>query len=142
MVLQLAGRVGMRGQPAGTSASSGSTNRRWAVTGTETRKVALVTGAGSGIGRACALTLQEHGYDVVLAGRRQAALDAVAQQAQGLAGAALAVACDVTDAGSVAALFDRVRERFGRLDVLFNNAGRSGSPVDIDQLDIDEWRSV
>jgi NAD(P)-dependent dehydrogenase (short-subunit alcohol dehydrogenase family) len=101
-----------------------------------------VTGAGSGIGRACALTLLQHGYDVVLAGRRQAALDTVVQQAQGLAGAALAVACDVTDAASVAAVFDRVRERFGRLDVLFNNAGRSGSPVDIDQLDIDEWRAV
>ena len=112
------------------------------MTGTEIKKVALVTGAGSGIGRACALTLLEHGYSVVLAGRRQAALDAVVQEARDLNGDALAVACDVTDAASVAALFDTIRDRFGRLDVLFNNAGRNGSPVDIDELDIDEWRSV
>jgi len=112
------------------------------VTGTGSKKVALVTGAGSGIGRACALRLVEHGYSVVLAGRRQALLDAVVEAARPLGGEALAVACDVTDAASVAALFDTIRERHGRLDVLFNNAGRSGSPVDIDELDIDEWRSV
>ncbi|MCC8403972.1 SDR family oxidoreductase [Paraburkholderia sp. MMS20-SJTN17] len=109
---------------------------------TGTGKVALVTGAGSGIGRACALKLAEHGYSVVLAGRRQAALDAVAQEAEGLRGDALAVPCDVTDAASVAALFDTIRARFGRLDVLFNNAGRSGSPVDLDEVSIDEWRSI
>src|ERR1700756_821060 len=109
---------------------------RSAVTGTGIKKVALVTGAGSGIGRACALKLAEHGYSVVLAGRRQAALDAVAQEAQALRGEALAVSCDVTDAHSVAALFDTICARFGRLDVLFNNAGRNGSPVDLDEVSI------
>ncbi|SIT34991.1 Short-chain dehydrogenase/reductase SDR [Paraburkholderia ribeironis] len=112
------------------------------MTGSGSGKVALVTGAGSGIGRACALKLLENGYSVVLAGRRQAPLDALAAQARQLGGDALAAACDVTDAGSVAALFDTIRERYGRLDVLFNNAGRNGSPVEIDELDIDEWRSV
>ncbi|CAH2798224.1 MAG: Putative oxidoreductase [uncultured Paraburkholderia sp.] len=83
-----------------------------------------------------ALRLAEHGYRVVLAGRREAALEAVADEA-------LAAPCDVTDAASVAALFETIRARYyGRLDVLFNNAGRNGSPVDIDELDIDEWRSV
>ncbi|RAS23819.1 SDR family oxidoreductase [Paraburkholderia bryophila] len=112
------------------------------MTGAGIKKVALVTGAGSGIGRACALKLLEHGYSVVLAGRRQAPLDALAREAQQLGGDALAVACDVTDAASVAALFDVIRERRGRLDLLFNNAGRSAAPVEIDELDIDEWRAV
>jgi NAD(P)-dependent dehydrogenase (short-subunit alcohol dehydrogenase family) len=113
-----------------------------AVAHSGTKKVALVTGAGSGIGRACALKLLAHGYSVVLAGRRQAALDAVVQEAQSLGGDALAVACDVSDPASVAALFEVIRERRGRLDVLFNNAGRGGRPVDIDELEVDEWRSV
>ncbi|MDE1179727.1 SDR family oxidoreductase [Paraburkholderia sp.] len=108
----------------------------------EHAKVALVTGAGSGIGRACARKLIAHGYRVVLAGRRQAPLDALVEEARQSGGEALAVACDVSDAASVDALFDAIRTHYGRLDVLFNNAGRNGSPVEIDQLDIDEWRSV
>ncbi len=113
------------------------------MTVTGIRKVALVTGAGSGIGRACALRLAEHGYSVVLAGRRRAALEAVVEAAHALGGEALAVPCDVTDADGVAGLFDTIRERaMAALDVLFNNAGRNGSPVDIDELAIDEWRSV
>lgn len=81
------------------------------MTETGIKKVALVTGAGSGIGRACALKLLEHGYSVVLAGRRQAPLDAVVQEAQQLGGDALAVACDVTNADSVTALFETIRAR-------------------------------
>ncbi|TDV15079.1 SDR family oxidoreductase [Paraburkholderia caballeronis] len=105
-------------------------------------RVALVTGAGSGIGRACAKKLYRHGYRVVLAGRRAAPLDALADEARGEGHDALAVPCDVADAASVDALFDTVRSRYGRLDVLFNNAGRNAPAVDIDELSIDDWRSV
>jgi NAD(P)-dependent dehydrogenase (short-subunit alcohol dehydrogenase family) len=109
---------------------------------TQANKVALVTGAGSGIGKATALKLLANGYNVVLTGRRQAPLDALATDAQAHGQDALAVACDVTDAASVAALFDAIRLRFGRLDVLFNNAGRNAPPVEIDQIELDDWRSV
>jgi NAD(P)-dependent dehydrogenase (short-subunit alcohol dehydrogenase family) len=105
-------------------------------------KVALVTGAGSGIGCAVARRLLEHGYRVVLAGRRQAPLDALADEAQQQGGDALAVSCDVSDAASVAALFDAIRLRYGRLDVLFNNAGRNAPPVEIDAIELDDWRAV
>ena len=106
------------------------------------RKVALVTGAGSGIGRACAKKLYEHGYSVVLAGRRQALLDDLADDAKRHGHDALAFACDVTDAADVDALFDTIRSHYGRLDLLFNNAGRGAPPVDIDELSIDDWRAV
>ena len=109
---------------------------------TATNKVALVTGAGSGIGRATALRLLEHGYSVVLTGRRQAPLDELADEAWQRGADALAVACDVSDAASVTALFDAIRQRYGRLDVLFNNAGRGGPPVDIDELSVEDWRAV
>ncbi|HEY1996347.1 SDR family oxidoreductase [Paraburkholderia sp.] len=110
------------------------------MTGTE--KVALVTGAGSGIGRASARRLLENGYSVVLTGRREAPLNAVAEEARQRGADALAVPCDVSDAASVEALFDTIRQRYGRLDVLFNNAGRGGPPVDIDELSVEDWRAV
>src|SRR5271168_622652 len=92
----------------------------------EVTKVAMVTGAGSGIGQACALALLNAGYAVVLAGRRKGALERTISLAP-RASACLAVPTDVRDESSVNALFGASRERFGRLDLLFNNAG-TGAP--------------
>jgi NAD(P)-dependent dehydrogenase (short-subunit alcohol dehydrogenase family) len=107
-----------------------------------TSKVALVTGAGSGIGRACARRLLANGFAVVLAGRRTEPLEALANEARERGEEALAVPCDVTDAAAVEALYETIRLRYGRLDLLFNNAGRSAKPVDIDELSIEDWRAV
>lgn len=102
-------------------------------------KIALVTGAGSGIGRAVALALAKAGFKVVLAGRRQDKLDKVV----GEGGANChAFAADVTDAGSVAALFENVGRNFGRLDLLFNNAGTGAPPTPLEDLPLERWRSV
>ena len=102
-------------------------------------RVALVTGGGSGIGRAAAVALASSGFTVVVAGRRLAPLEAVAAEA---GGGALPLSCDVRDAASVAALFATVDERFGRLDLLFNNAGVGAPAVPLEELDAGQWASV
>jgi NAD(P)-dependent dehydrogenase (short-subunit alcohol dehydrogenase family) len=105
-------------------------------------KVAMVTGAGSGIGKASAMALAATGHAVVLAGRRQGALDAVAGAIEGEGGKALAVSTDVGDPESVEALFKACGDAFGRLDVLFNNAGTGSPAVPMDELPISEWQKV
>jgi NAD(P)-dependent dehydrogenase (short-subunit alcohol dehydrogenase family) len=106
------------------------------------RKIAIVTGAGSGIGRAVALALAQAGYEVALAGRRADALDETVRAARTHATELLPVVTDVTDADSVARLFDTVRERYGRLDLLFNNAGISAPAVPLEELDLARLRAV
>ncbi|MFO0842043.1 MAG: SDR family oxidoreductase [Gemmataceae bacterium] len=105
-------------------------------------KVAMVTGAGSGIGRAAALALLREGYSVVLAGRRLEAL----QQTAALAGSdndrALPAAADVADPASVRELFARAKQAFGRLDVLFNNAGAGAPAAPLEDLSWEQWRRV
>jgi NAD(P)-dependent dehydrogenase (short-subunit alcohol dehydrogenase family) len=105
-----------------------------------THKVAIITGAGSGIGRAVALALAGEGYRVALAGRRRAELDATAALAP--AGSCLVQPTDVADPRAVEALFTAVREQLGRLDLLFNNAGFGARAVPLEELGPDEWRSV
>jgi len=105
-------------------------------------KIALVTGAGSGIGQACALALAREGYGVVIAGRRAEALAQTLDLAGDLAGRLLAVPADVTDELSVADLFAQAKARFGRLDVLFNNAGSGAPPVPLEDLSLEAWRRV
>ena len=104
--------------------------------------VALVTGAGTGVGRAAALALLADGWRVVLAGRRVAPLEAVAAESGCPAGQACVVVADVTDPVSVAAMFDRTVAAFGRLDLLFNNAGIGAPAVPIEDLSYEQWRAV
>jgi NAD(P)-dependent dehydrogenase (short-subunit alcohol dehydrogenase family) len=104
------------------------------------QRIAVVTGAGSGIGRASALGLAKAGYAVVVAGRRKDALDKTVTMAAG--GTVVAVPTDVSDEASVAALFAAVKERFGRIDVLFNNAGMGAPAIPIDQLSVAQWKQV
>ena len=103
-------------------------------------KVAIVTGAGTGVGRAVALGLLKAGYSVTLTGRRIPELEETAAMAQG--GKHLIVSTDVSDEAAVEALFQTVEQHFGRLDLLFNNAGRGAPAVPIDELPVDTWRSV
>ncbi|NMZ65910.1 SDR family oxidoreductase [Pseudomonas oryzihabitans] len=109
---------------------------------TTARPIALVTGASQGIGRAVALGLLQDGFRVVLAARRAEPLEALAEETRQQGGEALAVPCDVTDAASVEALFARIRETYGRLDLLFNNAGVGAPAVPIDELELDAWHKA
>ena len=108
---------------------------------TDHLRVAIVTGAGSGVGRASALALLNEGYAVALAGRREALLREAADES-GAGERALVVRTDVADPEAVAKLFAQTKARFGRLDVLFNNAGRGAAPVPLEELAIDKWRAV
>jgi NAD(P)-dependent dehydrogenase (short-subunit alcohol dehydrogenase family) len=105
-------------------------------------KSAIVTGAGSGIGRAVALALAKNGYAVALAGRRKDALEATAEQAKASGARTLAVPTDVADPAAVKALFGQVKEAFGRLDLLFNNAGGGSPPVPLEELTFEQWKKV
>ena len=106
-----------------------------------TGKVAIVTGAGSGIGKASALALLREGYAVVLAGRRKEMLEAVAHEAKPGA-RTLVVPTDVADPASIRALFAKTQQTFGRLDLLFNNAGIGAPAVPLEDLPFEQWKAV
>ena len=108
----------------------------------EPGRVAVITGAGSGIGAAVATRLIGDGWRVVLAGRREETLSKTASAAPDAPGEALVAPTDVTDADAVHALFARVREVWGRVDLLFNNAGTFGTPAPVDEFALDQWRAV
>ena len=106
------------------------------------RRIALVTGAGSGVGRLTALALLDDGWTVVLAGRRADPLQTLAADAAARGQTALAVPTDVTDPASVQALFDTIEQAFGRIDLVFNNAGVNAPAVPMDELPLDKWFNV
>ncbi len=105
-------------------------------------KVAIVTGAGTGIGKQAALALLHEGYSVVLAGRRRELLDATAEQGKGSGSPTRVVPADVSDPASVKALFAQTKEVFGRLDLLFNNAGIGAPGIPLEDLTYEQWKSV
>jgi NAD(P)-dependent dehydrogenase (short-subunit alcohol dehydrogenase family) len=108
----------------------------------EVGEIAVVTGAGSGIGRQVALALMGEGYRVALAGRRKEALEATAAAGKSSGGRSLVVPTDVSDPASVKALFAKTKEAFGRLDLLFNNAGTNAPGVPFEDLTFEQWKAV
>ena len=106
------------------------------------QKVAIVTGAGTGIGKYAALLLLDEGYAVVLSGRRREPLEATAREGEASGSPVLVAPADVSDPVSVQSLFARTKETFGRLDLLFNNAGVGAPAVPLEDLTLDQWRKV
>ena len=117
-------------------------NKQWRNAMAQSQKIALVTGAGTGVGRAAALALAKAGFTVVLAGRRKDKLDEVAKEAAAFGGKTLAVPADIADPASIKALFAKAMDAFGRLDVLFNNAGVGAPAVPIEDLPFDKWKAA
>ena len=106
------------------------------------RRIALVTGAGSGVGRSAAVALSRDGWHVVAVGRRAGPLAETVEECGREGGSGSAVAADVSDPASVETLFEKVRTDHGRLDLLFNNAGTAAPPVPVDELDVSQWQRV
>ena len=104
-------------------------------------KIAVVTGAGTGVGRAASLALMNAGFTVVLAGRRMEMLEETKKLGDNI-GKSMCVSADMTKPGSIAALFAKVKETYGRLDVLFNNAGMGAPPVNFEDLTLEQWQAV
>src|ERR1700694_3812114 len=104
-------------------------------------KIAVVTGAGTGVGRAASLALMKAGFTVVLAGRRMEKLEETKKLGDNV-GKSLAVSADMTDPGSIAALVAKVMDVYGRLDVLCNNAARAAPPVNFEDLSLEQWQAV
>jgi len=102
-------------------------------------QIAVITGAGRGVGRITAITLAKKGWTVVVAGRDKSAVDAVAKEA---GGASVGIVCDVSNPDSVKSLFDQVKTTFGRIDLLFNNAGVVAPGIALEDLKIEDWRKV
>ena len=111
------------------------------MSGTHSR-IALVTGGGSGIGAEVAQALANDGWKVVITGRRREALESVISKSTKSSGELIAITADVTDEKSVKNLFSEIKDKFGRLDLLFNNAGTGAPAVEIDQLSLDDWNKV
>jgi NAD(P)-dependent dehydrogenase (short-subunit alcohol dehydrogenase family) len=109
---------------------------------TSPSKIAIVTGAGSGIGKASALALMKDGWSVVFAGRRKEMLESAAHEGKAAGGQALVVPTDVSNPESIKALFARTKDTFGRLDLLFNNAGGGAPPVLLEDLTYEQWMTV
>ena len=109
---------------------------------TSPSKIAIVTGAGTGIGKASALALMKDGWSVVFAGRRKELLEAAANEGKATGGQTLVVPTDVSNPESIKALFAKTKDTFGRLDLLFNNAGTGAPPIPLEDLTYEQWMTV